>query len=167
MIFAETDFTPETRVLPVSVTTLTLQILGLDHLAAGLVLKLVVLAQELETETTREHSTSKVPNSTVTLYTLRVSEDATTRVRLEAFLPVTNPGLAKVTNGSDHLQSSCKVAWMFDDTISSLHHALLLAALGTHGQSLQMSTEVTESSVLLMSLTPVTLHDGVTRFHHN
>ena len=73
MIFAETDFTPETRVLPVSVTTLTLQILGLDHLAAGLVLKLVVLAQELETETAREHSTSKVPNSTIALDTLRVS----------------------------------------------------------------------------------------------
>ena len=104
MILAEADLAPETRVLTVSVATLTLEVLSLDHLTAGLVLELVVLAQELKAEAAGEHPSSKVPNSTITLDTLRVSERTGAGVGLETFPPVTNPGLAKVTNGSNHLK---------------------------------------------------------------
>ena len=56
---------------------------------------------------------------------------------------------------------------MFDDTVSSLHHALLLAALGAHGQPLQTLAEVAEGAVLLRPPAPVALHDRVTRLHHD
>ena len=56
---------------------------------------------------------------------------------------------------------------MFDDTVSSLHHALLLAALRTHRQSLQALAEVAEGAVLLRPPAPVALHDRVTRLHHD
>jgi hypothetical protein len=48
---------------------------------------------------------------------------------------VTNPSFAKVTNGSNHFHPGCKFTGMFDDTVSSLEHALDLATLGTLGKS--------------------------------
>ena len=56
VILAEADLAAEARVLAEPVAALALEVLGLHHLAAGLVLELVILAQELEAETAGEYS---------------------------------------------------------------------------------------------------------------
>ena len=103
MIFAEADLAPETRVLTVSVATLTLEVLSLDHLTAGLVLELVVLAEELEAEAAGEDTTAVFPDSSLTLDTLGVPEGTVAGVVLQALLAVANPGLAEVTDSTHHL----------------------------------------------------------------
>ena len=105
VILTEADLAPETRVLSVSVAALALEVLGLHHLAAGLVLELVVLAEELEAEAAGEDATSVFPDSTLTLDTLGVTEDTAAGVALETLLTVTDPGLAVVTDSSDHLDN--------------------------------------------------------------
>jgi len=86
-----------------SVTALTLQVLCLDDLTTGLVFKLTILAEKLETEAADEDPSSVVPDTTLTLDTLSLSQWTAAGVGLETFLTVANPGLAKVANGSNHL----------------------------------------------------------------
>ena len=50
---------------------------------------------------------------------------------------------------------------MFDDAVSSLHHALLLPALRADRQSLEALAEITEGAVLLGPAALIALHDGV------
>ena len=155
-------------------------------------LELVVLAEELEAEAAGEAAAAVVPDSPLTLYTFGVPEDTVAGVALQALLAVTDPGLAVVTDSSDHLginkvltptrltslllpsapgttrlHASGVVAGVFDDTITSLHHALLFPALRTHRQPLETLTEETEGAVLLCAATLITLHDGVTGPGHD
>lgn len=167
MILTEADLAAEAGVLAVSVAGLALQVLTLHHLAARLVLELIILAQELEAEAAGEDPSSMLPDSPLTLDTLRVSEDAATGVALQALLTVTHPGLAEITDSSHHLQSSGVVARVPDDTVSGLHHTFLLATLPTHRQSLKTLAEVAECSVLLSPSALVTLHDRVTGPSHD
>ena len=106
MILAEADLAPETRVLTVSVATLTLEVLRLDHLTAGLVLELVVLAEELEAEAAGEDPAAVIPDAALTLDALGVPEDTVAGVVLQTLLAVADPGLAVVTDSSNHLRSS-------------------------------------------------------------
>ena len=103
MILAKANLTAETRVLSMTVTALTFQILSLNHLATGLVLKLIIFTEELETEAACETSSSVVPHSSLTLHTLRISENTATGVTLQTLLAMTNPGFTEITNGSNHL----------------------------------------------------------------
>jgi len=112
VILTEADLAPETSVLAVSVAALTLEVLRLHHLAAGLVLELVVLAKELEAEAAGEAATAVVPDSPLTLDTLGVPEDTVAGVALQALLAVTDPGLAVVTDSSDHLPLLGQLACM-------------------------------------------------------
>ena len=59
VILAEANFTSEAGVLAVTVTRQALKILCLNHLTAGLMLELVILTQELETEAAGESPTCK------------------------------------------------------------------------------------------------------------
>ena len=56
---------------------------------------------------------------------------------------------------------------MLDHTVPGLHHALLLPALRAHREPLQTPTKIAESAVLLRPAALITLHDGVTRLHHD
>ena len=91
MILTEADLAPETSVLAVSVAALALEVLRLHHLAAGLVLELVVLAEELEAEAAGEDTTAVFPDSSLTLDTLGVPEDTAAGVALQTLLAVTHP----------------------------------------------------------------------------
>jgi len=73
-----------------SVTALTLQVLCLDDLTTGLVFKLTILAEKLETEAADEDPSSVVPDTTLTLDTLSLSQGTAAGVGLETFL--TGPG---------------------------------------------------------------------------
>ena len=66
-------------------------------------LELVVLAEELEAEAAGEAAATVFPDSPLALDTLGVPEDTAAGVAVEALLAVTNPGLAVVTDSSDHL----------------------------------------------------------------
>ena len=103
MILTEADLAPETSVLAVSVAALALEVLRLHHLAAGLVLELVVLAEELEAEAAGEDTTAVFPDSPLTLDTLGVPEGTVAGVVLQALLAMANPGLAEVTDSTHHL----------------------------------------------------------------
>jgi len=161
VILTEADLAPEAGVLAVSVAALALEVLRFHDLAAGLVLELVVLAEELEAEAAGEAAAAVVPDSPLALDTLGVPEDAAAGVAVQALLAVTNPGLAVVTDSSDHLHASGVVARVFDDTVTSLHHTLLLSTLSTDRESLETLTEITECAVLLGPAALVALHDGV------
>jgi len=76
VILTEADFTTETGVLAVTVARQALKILSLDHLAAGLVLELVILTQELKAEAARESPTSIIPDASLTLDAFCVSQGA-------------------------------------------------------------------------------------------
>ena len=147
-------------------------------------LELIIFTEELEAEAAGEAAATVVPDSPLTLDTLGLPEDTAAGVGVEALLAVTNPGLAVVTDSSDHLvinklltitvhafppsspgttrlHASGVVARVFDDTVTSLHHTLLLPTLSTHRQSLETLTEITECAVLLCPAALVALHDGV------
>ena len=69
-------------------------------------LELVVLAEELEAEAADEDPAPVVPHSPLTLDTLGVPEDAAAGVALQTLLAVADPGLAVVTDSSNHLRRS-------------------------------------------------------------
>lgn len=132
MIFTETYLTSETSVLTMSVA-LTLQILRLNNLTTSLVFKLIIFTEKLEAEAASETSPPVVPDTSLTLDALRISEDTGAGVTLETLLPVTHPRLAEITYSTNHLQSCGVVPWMLDHTVTSLHHTLLFTTLCTHG----------------------------------
>lgn len=82
---------------------------------------------------------------------------------LQTFLAMTNPGFTVVTYGTHHLESSGKLAGVFDDTVTGLTHALCLATASTHGKSLNSTTEIAEGPVLLFPLALVTFHNSIAR----
>ena len=84
-------------------------------------------------------------------------------MRLKALPPVTDPGLAMVTDGTDHLQPGGVHSRVLYDTISGLEHALLLATLGANRQALNTLAEVTEGTGLLLPATLLAVHRKVAR----
>ena len=106
MVLTEANFASKTGVLSMSVTALTFQGLRFNHLTACLMFKLIIFAEKLKTEAASEASATVVPHPSLTLDTFCVSEDTATGVTLQTLLAVTHPGLAEVTNGTNHL---CKI----------------------------------------------------------
>merc|ERR1719348_1566672 len=80
---------------------------------------------------------------------------------------MTDPSLAEVTHSPHHLHTCRVLARMFDDTVTSLHHALLLATFGTLWKTLDRLTEIAECAVFLSSFTLVALHSEVARLFYN
>ena len=98
--------------------------------------ELIVLTEETRAEAAAEDPSAMVPDPTVALDADRVLQGAGACVRAEAVFPVADPGFTEITDGSDHLQSRCELARVFNDTVTSFLHAFLLAALGAHRKSL-------------------------------
>jgi len=161
MLLTEADLTAQTGVLAEPVAALALQVLLLDHLAGGLVLKLIVLTERLGAEAAGEATAPMVPHASLTLNTLGISEGASTCVFAQALLAMAHPGLTEITNSSDHGHAR-GVAGVLDYTVTN-SHALLLATLGTLRQPLHALAEVAEGSVLLPPLANITLHGEVAR----
>lgn len=146
-----------------SVATLTFQIFSFNNLAAGLMFKLVVFAQELEAKAACETPTAMLPNTALALDTLRVPEDARASVTLQTLSAVTNPGLAEVADGPHHLHTRGVLSCMLDHTVARLHHAFLFAALRTYWKTLNSPAKVTESAILLTPFALVAFHAKITR----
>jgi len=163
MILTETNFASKTAVLAVTVAALALEVFCLYDLTTGLVLKLVILTQEVETEAAQEYSATVVPDASLTLNADGVAADAGASVRLEALPAVAHPGLTKITDSANHLHPGGVLAWMLDDAVAAAHHALLLPTLGTGRQALHRLAEIAESPVLLPALAAITLHVEVCR----
>lgn len=88
------------------------------------------------------------------------SVDSPASMRAQALPSMAHKSLAEVTNSADHRHSSGEHR-VLDDTVAGLAHALLLAALRAHWESLQRSAKVAESSGLLLALALVALHGGI------
>lgn len=143
-----------------SVATLALQILLLNHLAGRLVLKLVILTERLEAEAAGEAPAPVIPHTSLALNAVGLAEHTRARMLSQTLSAVTDPRLTEITNGSHHCHSSCIATYMFYTAVT-LSHALLLSTLSTHWKSLHTLTKVAKSSVLLPSFTLIALHSVV------
>jgi len=145
-----------------SVATLALQILLLNHLAGRLVLKLVILTERFEAEAAGEAPAPMIPDTSLALYAVRLAQHTRTGMLSQALSAVTDPRLAEITNGPHHCHSSCIATYMFYTAVT-LSHTLLLSTLSTYWKSLHTLTKVAKSSVLLPSFALITLHSVVAR----
>jgi hypothetical protein len=123
--------------------------------------ELVVFAQKRIAEATLENPAAMVPNATLAFDAGGVLQRTGAGVRLQAFSAVTHPGLAKVTNGTDHLHANSEYTDVFDHTIASFQHALDLGAVGAHWKALNGLAEVAKCSILLLFLTFVAFHNCI------
>jgi hypothetical protein len=78
----------------------TFQVLSLELLAAGLVLKLVVLTDKAVTEGAFEHPSPMIPHPSVTLNARGVRQRACAGVTGETLTTMTHPSLTEVTDGT-------------------------------------------------------------------
>jgi len=99
-------------------------------------LELVVLAQNVETETASEDPATVVPHRAFAFDALRLAAGAVAGVGLQTLPSVAHPGLTKIADSTDHLHASGVLASVLDDTVPAPHHALLLAALRANWQAL-------------------------------
>ena len=72
------------------------------HLTGGLMLELVVFAQEILAEAALENAPSEIPDSALALGANHVRQRTRARVSLKTLPTVTNKRLAEVTNGAHH-----------------------------------------------------------------
>lgn len=158
MLIAVAHFAAQARILSQLIARLALVVLRFEHLTAGLVLKLVILAQERQAEAALEDAATVRPDISLALNAHGILEGTRTSVRLQAFSSVANPRLAKVTNSADHTEAGDKGAGMLDDTIAALCHALYLAALCANWKLLHLLAKVAKCSRFLLALALVTLH---------
>ena len=86
------------------IAALAFQVRCLNNLTTGLMFKLIIFTEKLETEATGEASPSMVPDSPLTLHAFGISENTTTSMTLQTFLAVANPGFTKITNSTNHLK---------------------------------------------------------------
>lgn len=114
------------------VTRHTLQRLSLQDLTAGLVLKLVVLAQEIVAEGALEDAATVFPDVALALDARGVLQWTRASVGRQALPSMAHPGLAVVADGTHHAESSGELPWVLDNTVAGLHHALHFTALGAH-----------------------------------
>lgn len=152
MVLAVAGLATQTRVLSELIAGLTLVRLGFQHLARGLVLELVVLAEKVIAKAALVHTAAVIPNTTFAFDTEGIHQRTGAGMRLKALPPVADPSFAMIANGSHHLQAGGVHSRMSDDTISGLEHALLLTALGTDWQALDALAKVAEGAGLLLSL---------------
>jgi len=80
-----------------SVATLALQILLLNHLAGRLVLKLVILTERFEAEAAGEAPAPMIPDTSLALYAVRLAQHTRTGMLSQALSAVTDPCLAEIT----------------------------------------------------------------------
>ena len=78
----------------------TFQVLCLELLTAGLVLKLVVLTDETVTEGALEDPAAMIPHTSVTLNAGGIRQWARAGMTGETLATMTHPGLTEVTNGT-------------------------------------------------------------------
>lgn len=150
MLVAVAGLATETRVLTQAIARETLEVLRLQDLARGLVLKLVVFAEECIAEAAPEHPPSVIPNATFAFHANGVLEWTGARMHLQALAAVTYPGLAKVADGSNHPQAGLEDSSMLNEAVPGLQHALDLATLGADGQPLHTLTEIAKGTGLLL-----------------
>lgn len=146
-----------------SVARCTFVGLGVEALTAGLVFKLVIFTEEAATEGTPEDASSMVPDGSLALGTLGVLEGAGARVGRQTLPPVAHPRLTEIAYGAHHLKTCCELTRVLDDTVTRLHHALRLAAVSAHWQTLDSETKVAERPVLLPPFTQITFHRCIAR----
>lgn len=163
MLLTVAGLAAQAGVLAMAITRLTLEGLLLQNLTGGLVLKLVILTQEVLAVVTPEDASPVAPHITLTLITNSIHEGTGAGVSLETLPPMTHPRLTEITDGAHHTQAGGEGTGMLHDTVTSLQHAFHLATLSTLRQPLQGLTEVAECSVFLPPLALVTFHYRVAR----
>lgn len=151
VLVAEARLAAQARVLPEAVARLALVGLRLEHLARGLVLELVVLAEEAAAEAAAEHAAAVLPHAALALEARRVGQRAGAGVRGEALAPVAHPRLAVVADGADHAEPRRVHARVAHHAVARLQHALHLAAVRARRQPLHRLAEVAERAALLLS----------------
>lgn len=104
-----------------SITGNTFECFCLKDLAACLVLKLIILAQEVLTKGTAEDSASVIPHTSITLNAVCISQGTRTGVSAQTFPAVAHPSLAEVAHRPHHGHSSAVHPRMFDHTVGGLH----------------------------------------------
>ena len=78
----------------------TFQVLSLELLTAGLVLKLIILTDKAVTEGALEHPTAMIPHSSVALDAGGIGQRARAGVSGETLAAMTHPSLTEVTDGT-------------------------------------------------------------------
>ena len=78
----------------------TFQVLCLELLTAGLVLKLIVLTDKAVAEGALEHPTAMIPHPSVALNAGGVSQRACAGVSGETLSAMTHPSLTEITDGT-------------------------------------------------------------------
>lgn len=117
VIITVTSLTAETGMLSKFITGNTFERFCLKNLAACLVLKLIILAQEVLTEGTAEDSPSMIPDTAVTLNAVGISQRTRTRVSAQTFPTMAHPSFTEVAHCTHHAHSSAVDPRMFDDTV--------------------------------------------------
>lgn len=100
VVLAVARLAAQTRVLAVLVARLAFVRLGFEHLARGLVLELVVLAQVAGAERAPEDSASVIPNGSLAFDADGLLERALASVDAETLASVADPGLTVVADGT-------------------------------------------------------------------
>lgn len=118
------------------VTGHTLQRLGLQDLTAGLVLKLIVLAQEVVAEGALEDAATVFPDVALALDARGVLQWTRAGVGRQALPSVAHPGLAVVADGTHHAESRGELPRVLDNAVAGLHHTLHFTTLGADRQTL-------------------------------
>lgn len=117
MVITETGLATQAGVLPQSVAGSTFVSLCLQDLATGLVLKLVILTQEVVAEGATVYPSPMVPYTAFTLDTVGIHERTCASVGTEALSPVAHPGLTEVTHCPHHAHPRSVDPWVLDDTV--------------------------------------------------
>lgn len=114
-------------------------------------------------KTALKDASSVFPHSPIALDTDSAGQGAGARVGGQALATVTHPGLAEITDGSNHGHAGGVLTGVLDHAVTSLEHALDLAAFGTLRQPLNGLTEIAEGTIFLLPQALVTLHGGIRR----
>lgn len=103
--------------LPKSAAGHTFICLRFQDLTAGLVLKLIVLTQEVVTEGATKYPSPVVPYTAFALNAVCIGEGTLTGMGAQTLPAVTDPGFTEVTHRPDHSHPSAVDPWVFDHTI--------------------------------------------------
>lgn len=128
------------------------------HLAASLMLELVVFAEEAIAKGTLEDAAAVLPDSSLAFEAHGVLQGAGACVCLEALAAVADPRLTEVAYGTHHTQAGGVHTRMLHHTVACLQHALDLAALGAYRKSLDTLTKIAERPRLLLLFALVAVH---------
>jgi hypothetical protein len=124
------------------------------------VFKLIVFTKERVAERAEVDSSTVAVRVSLALDANSILQRTAAGVSGQAFPSVTNESFAEIADRSHHPHSSGEQS-VFDDTVTSLRHALLLSALRADWQTLHRRTEIAESSRFLLSQTLVALHSSI------